>query len=90
MTDEMTNRGNLPDQTTQFNVGIPLSPSGHSMKGQVKVVPGGVVLATIPKFIFIAIGDRGLVDVFESGTAKKITSIDVGGTPVILVGYWRQ
>ena len=90
MSDEMINNALLADQTTLFNGGIPQPPMLHSGKGQVKPVPGGVVLSTTPRFMFIALTDTGLVDVFEVGSGAKVTSIDVGGTPVILAGYWRQ
>ncbi|MHC4079248.1 MAG: hypothetical protein ACYST0_12505, partial [Planctomycetota bacterium] len=80
----------LPGQTTQFNNAIPGPPMAHSGKNQVKVVPGGVIVVGAPKFLFIALVDRGLIDVFDSGTAQKVYTIDVGGTPSVLAGYFRQ
>ena len=59
----------------------------HSGKGLVK---GVGIPAVAPKFLFIALIDRGVVDVFEVGTGKKVATINVGGQPVILAGYWRQ
>ncbi|MHC4513003.1 MAG: YncE family protein [Planctomycetota bacterium] len=90
MTDEMLNFAILPGQGTQFNSGIPGPPMTHSGKNQVKVVPGGVIPVGAPKFIFIALVDRGLIDVFDAGTAQKVYTIDVGGTPSVLGGYFRQ
>ncbi len=43
-----------------------------------------------PKFLFIAIRDRGVIDVFNVGTAEKVRVIDVGGQPAVLSSYWRQ
>jgi hypothetical protein len=91
MYDEMMNRAGWPRVGNQFNTAVPLTPMLHSEKNQVKVTPtGAVVQVAVPKFVFISLVDRGLVDVFDAGTAQKVFTIDVGGTPSVLAGYWRQ
>ncbi len=88
--DEMFNYSTLPGQVTTKNASIQLSPFGHSEKDAIKIVGNSVLLPYLPKFIFIAITDRGVVDVFNIGSGEKVTSIDVGGTPSVLSQYWRQ
>jgi hypothetical protein len=88
--DEMTNLGDLPGQTTTKNSSIKTSPSRQSVKDTIKYLGPTPFLPTAPKFLFIAITDRGVVDVFDISTAEKIRSIDVGGTPSVVSSYWRQ
>ena len=59
-------------------------------KQAIKLTPGGYTVPINPKFLFIAIEDRGLIDVFNIGTAEKVRVIDLGGTPAVLSSYWRQ
>ena len=88
---EMINFADYSRAGTARNTNIPLSPSLWSEKGTIKVTPtGALVRPTQPRFIFIAIKDRGLVDVFDIGTAERIRSIEMGGTPAVLSSYWRQ
>jgi len=91
MFDEMLNRAGWPGLLTQFNSAVPLTPMLHSEKNQVKVTPtGAIVPVAVPKFVFISLVDRGLVDVFDAGTAQRVFTIDIGGTPSVLTGYFRQ
>jgi hypothetical protein len=88
--DEMINVGASVDLTTPFNTTIPQSPMGHSAKGNVK--QGLTGLPTIPyqpKLVFVAVADRGVVDVFEIATGRKLSSIDAPGVAVV-ASYWRQ
>jgi hypothetical protein len=63
----------------------------HSGKHLIKVTPTGVrIVPVTPKFIFISLVDRGVVDVFDIGTARRIFTINIGGTPSVLASYWRQ
>ena len=76
----------LPNQTTPRNGSLPQSPFLGSEKGHIK--NGSPAIR--PKFLFVAIVDRGRVDVFDIGTAEKVRSIDMGGIPAVLGSYWRQ
>jgi len=89
-TDEMINLADLPGQTTQRNATIPLPPTLQSGKHAIKILNGVPVVPISPKFLFIAIMDRGVVDVFNIGTAEKVRTINVGGQPSVLSSYWRQ
>ena len=84
--DEMINGADIADQRTARNAAIPFPPSLHSGKGTFKAAAPPVV----PKFLFIALRDRGVIDVFDVGTAEKVRTIDLGGTPAVISSYWRQ
>lgn len=89
--DEIFNIAGAPGQITGFNNFVPLPPPGHSDKSLAKVPAGGAATSPVTsKFLFIAIADKGVVDVFDIGTAEMVTTIDVGGTPSVLGSYWRQ
>ncbi|MEE9128012.1 MAG: hypothetical protein V3U11_12815, partial [Planctomycetota bacterium] len=91
MTDEMFNFAGLPGQPTVWNTGIPTPPMLHSGKHMVKVLPSGArIVPATPKFLFISLVDKGVIDVFDIGTARRVFTINVGGTPAVLAGYWRQ
>ena len=85
--DEMFNAADMLGQVTQFNSAIPQPPTMHSGKHAIKA---GGVLPIVPKFLFIALEDRGAIDVFDVGTAEKVRTIELGGTPEVLSSYWRQ
>jgi hypothetical protein len=85
--DDIVNAGAFPDVPPAAG-GLP--PARHSGKGQAKVAPGGVLLATrSPMLLFAACIDVGKVDVLEAATGRRIASIDVPGVAV-LADYWRQ
>jgi hypothetical protein len=84
-TDEMINGADLPSQVTARSASIPLPPTLHSGKSTFK---GGSPI--VPKFLFIALKDRGMIDVFSIGTAEKVRTIELGGTPEVISSYWRQ
>ena len=67
-----------------------MPPTLQSGKHAIKILNGVPVVPVTPKFLFIAIQDRGVVDVFNIGTAEKVRTIDVGGQPAVLAAYWRQ
>ena len=84
-TDEMINGADLPSQVTARSASIPLPPTLQSGKSTFK---GGSPI--VPKFLFIALKDRGMIDVFSIGTAEKVRTIELGGTPEVISSYWRQ
>ncbi|MCA8958409.1 MAG: hypothetical protein KDC87_20190, partial [Planctomycetes bacterium] len=88
--DEMYNLGDLPGQTTQKNSSIANSPSLRSVKDTIKFINGTPFLPYNPRFLFIALTDRGVIDVFDIGTAEKVRVIELGGTPSVVSAYWRQ
>jgi hypothetical protein len=83
--DEMINTADLPNQVTPRNGVIASSPGLVSEKGLYKT---GLPIA--PKFLFIAIRDRGMIDVFSVASAEKVRTIDLGGVPAVVSSYWRQ
>lgn len=88
--DEMLNFGASPDLTTPFNTTIPLPPMGHSGKGTVKTNAFGLgAIPFNPKLLFVAVGDRGVIDVFEVATGRKLKVIEAPGVSVV-ASYWRQ
>ena len=82
----MINGADLGNQITARSSTLPLPPTLHSGKDTLK----GGALPVIPKFLFIALRDRGAIDVFDIGTAEKVRMIDLGGTPSVISSYWRQ
>jgi len=89
-TDEILNYGASPDQITQFNGQVPLPPTGHSSKGTVKVSATGTSqIPYRPRFLLVALGDTGKVDVMDIQTGQRLGSIDAPGVTV-LGSYWRQ
>lgn len=87
--DELINLADMPNQTTQRNGVIPSSPGLVSEKGTIKLTPGPT-LPIAPKFLFIALKDRGMIDVFDISNAEKMRTIDLGGVPSVVSSYWRQ
>jgi hypothetical protein len=87
--DDMENLGALPDQVTPFNQQVQAPPTNHSGKGTVKTLLGAPAVPSNPKLLFIALQDRGVVDVFEIDSGTKLASIPVPGVRVV-ASYWRQ
>ena len=81
--DDIFNNGALTDQ--QSNQISNLIYADHSGKSDAKVG----AMATIPRFLFVAMGDTGKIDIMELDTGKRIKTIDCPGVKV-LSGYWRQ
>ena len=88
--DEMINGADLADQVTPRNSIIPMPPTAVGGKGTFKTLPTGQAVPIAPRFIFIALTDRGAIDVFDISTAERVRTIDLGGTPAVLGSYWRQ
>ncbi len=88
-TDEMINYGGGTGQVTQFNAGYQRTPYTHSGKHTLKVVGGATVFATVPKLLFVALSDRGNIDVLEVSTGRRVRTIEVPGVRVLSC-YWRQ
>jgi len=87
--DDLRNFGGLTGQLTQNNASFVQTPYIHSGKHVLKAVPGAVVSASTPRFLFIALSDVGKVDVFELQTSTRIATLDVPGVRVVS-SYWRQ
>ena len=88
-TDEMFNFGAAPGQPTPFNLAFRVTPYFHSGKHTLKTLGGGFLFAAVPRLIFVALSDKGKVDVFEIETGRKVTTIDVPGVRVV-ASNWRQ
>ncbi len=88
--DESFNNGVTGNQITPFNTGVSESFIGHSSKGAIlQAVSFGVLVPYRPRFMFIALPDAGVIDVFDLESRAKITSIPVPQARV-LATYWRQ
>ena len=62
----------------------------HSGKTHVKVTPNGALVPAInPRFLFVALADKGVIDVMEVDTGRKLFSIKASGVQV-LSSYWKQ
>ena len=85
----MINYGGGTGQVTQFNAGYQRTPYTHSGKHTLKVAGGATVLATVPKLLFVALSDRGNIDVLEVSTGRRVRTIGVPGVRVLSC-YWRQ
>ena len=55
----------------------------------IRPVPNGFVVTTIPFFVFIALADKGMVDVVEIDTGRVIRRIPAPGVSV-LSSYFKQ
>ncbi len=87
--DEMINFAGTGSVPSTLAPGTALqTPMLHSDKGTFRGTTTGIPVS--PKFLFIAITDRGVVDVFDYTTGEFVRAIDVGGTPAVLGSYWRQ
>ncbi|MGA0867545.1 MAG: Ig-like domain-containing protein [Planctomycetota bacterium] len=90
-TDEMFNGGAGTNQVTPYNNNLGVSIIQHSAKGAL-VVGGNVATGTAPfnpKYLFVALGDVGSVDVFDLATRVKVRTIPIPGV-TSLTGYWKQ
>ncbi|MHC5062477.1 MAG: Ig-like domain-containing protein [Planctomycetota bacterium] len=88
--DESFNNGVVQNQITPFNSGVSESFLGHSSKGAILQTPFfGFAIPYVPRFMFIALPDAGVIDVFDLESRAKITSIPVPQARV-LATYWRQ
>jgi DNA-binding beta-propeller fold protein YncE len=82
--DDVKNFGYYPDYTsTQISN---LQYAVHSGKGSTK---GGLQIAVVPKYVFIALADTGTLDVFELDTGAKVRTLEIPGIRVVS-NYWRQ
>ncbi len=81
--DDIRNFGAAPDLVST-QVGN-IVYADHSGKG---IMKGGAP-ASNPRFLFVALGDRGRVDVLEIATGKVLRRIDMPGVRA-LSHYWRQ
>ena len=88
-TDEMNNFGATADVRTNFSQAIAQPPMRHSGKSALKAGQGGALLPFSPKLLFVALSDRGVIDVFEIASGKKIRTIDAPGVTTVS-SYWRQ
>jgi hypothetical protein len=43
----------------------------------------------VPRFVFVALGDTGKLDVFEMDTGTRLKTLDIPGISVVS-HYWRQ
>jgi hypothetical protein len=43
----------------------------------------------VPKLLFVALSDRGNIDVLEVSTGRRVRTIEVPGVRVLSC-YWRQ
>jgi DNA-binding beta-propeller fold protein YncE len=82
--DDIYNAGAIPDLTSNQNSN--LIYADHSGKGAVR---GGGISASAPRFLFVAFGDTGTVDVVEMDTGKRVKTLDVPGVGSLSY-YWRQ
>jgi hypothetical protein len=88
--DDLVNLAGLPGQNNLFSPTYATTPFSHSGKHVLKVQPNGAVARAVnPKFLFIALSDVGVVDVFEISSGTKVRSIPVPGVRVVS-NYWRQ
>ncbi len=82
--DDVYNLGALPDLQSTFISN--LTYADHSGKGMMKV---GGAPASRPRYLLVALGDVGKVDVIELDTGQILARIAVPGV-TSLCNYWRQ
>ena len=86
--DEMQNVGAFADMTSLSVSNIIYAQ--HSGKTHVKVTPTGALVPSInPRFLFVALADKGVVDVMEVDTGRLMFSIKAPGV-LTLSSYWKQ
>jgi len=88
-TDDLFNSGAAPGQATQFNAPFVRTPYQHSGKHTLKLAGGAAGPASAPRLMFVALSDRGKIDVLEMESGRKIVTLDVPGVRVVS-NYWRQ
>ena len=80
----------LPNQTTNYSGTLGQSFLGHSSKGALTINANGLpVLAPVPRYLFIALGDVAAVDVFDLATRSRVRTIPIPGVKS-LSSYWKQ
>lgn len=93
--DDQRNLSALTNFSTTFSAGQPLSING---KSQVKAISGGILPASRPQFLFLAVSDPGRIDVFTAEDLQRvdtnafhpgIQSIPAPGVTG-LMNYYRQ
>ena len=82
--DEIRNNGALPDRPAGRLSNLYSAITNG--KGMFKT---GNVPAATPRFLFVALGDTGKLDVFEKDTGARIRTIDIPGISVV-ANYYRQ
>lgn len=88
VVDEMQNVGAYVDMTSLSVSNIIYAQ--HSGKTHVKVTPNGALVPAInPRFLFVALADKGVIDVMEVDTGRKLFTIKAPGVQV-LSSYWKQ
>jgi DNA-binding beta-propeller fold protein YncE len=75
--DDLQNFGGLAD--LKSNQISNLTYAQHSGKGHWRPVPGAVVPGVVPRFVFVALGDTGKLDVFELDTGNRVKTLDIPG-----------
>jgi hypothetical protein len=95
--DDMRNLSALTNYGTTFSPGNPLSYNGKSL---IKVLGAAAISVTAPQFMFVAIPNPGVIDVFDmtSGSFERVdTNPHVAGfqgitapNATILADYFRQ
>ncbi|HHI79064.1 MAG TPA: YncE family protein [Planctomycetes bacterium] len=82
--DDIYNVGALPDLRSTFISN--LTYADHSGKGMLKA---GNTIASLPRYLLVALGDVGKVDVVELDTGLVLARIAAPGV-TSLCHYWRQ
>lgn len=88
-TDEMFNAGAGPNQITAYNNNLGISILQHSSKGAIVSVNPNAFIPFTAKYLFVALGDVGAVDVFDLQTRVRVRSIPIPGV-TSLTNYWKQ
>jgi hypothetical protein len=88
-TDEIFNAGAGVNQITPYNNNLGVSIIQHSSKGALINLNNAIAPPFTPKYLFVALGDVGVVDVFDLDTRVKIRTIPIPGV-TSLTGYWKQ
>jgi len=85
--DDLTNQGDLTAVRSAYSTGGSAIP--HSGKSMLRPVPGGFIVVSEPRFLFVA-NANGFVDVVNLETGQAyVDPIRVPGVRV-LAHYWRQ
>ncbi len=88
VVDEMQNVGAFADMTSLSISNIIYAQ--HSGKTHVKLTPTGALVPAInPRFLFVALADKGVIDVMEVDTGRRLFTVKASGVQTLST-YWKQ